>query len=126
MERPGHNIQGYRRRASGPQVPRLYVDDDGRLYGPSAERVKAFYHQAEWTLKGAYDIPDSLDAQLKFLALLMDEDKQDEADRFLKQCFRPWFKLFFERVNTEAQHPYYRVLVLLINFFTQEEENDGV
>lgn len=86
----------------------------------------AFYHQAEWTLKGAYDIPDSLDAQLKFLALLMEEDKQDEADRFLEQCFRPWFKLFSERINKETRDPYYRALVLLINFFTQEEEDYGI
>ena len=106
-----------------PMYGSVYLDADGMLYGSSAEKVKAFYHQADFVLKGAGDIPDSLGNQLKFLALLMDEAKEEEAERFLRQCFRPWFKIFFKRVSKETRHPYFQVLVLLINFFTEEEED---
>ena len=106
-----------------PLYGSVYLDADGMLYGTSAEKVKAFYRQADFRLKGDGDIPDSLENQLKFLALLMDEAKEEEAERFLRQCFRPWFTLFFKRVNKETRHPYFQVLVLLINFFTEEEKD---
>ena len=106
-----------------PLYGSVYLDADGMLYGISSEKTKAFYRQADFALKGANDIPDSLGNQLKFLALLMDEAREEEAERFLQQCFRPWFRLFFERVNKETTHSYFRVLVFLINFFTEEEKD---
>lgn len=108
-----------------PMYGSVYLEPDGVLYGSSAEQVKDFYQQRDVSLNGASDIPDFLGTELKFLALLMDEKREDEAEQFLSLHFRPWFKLFKQRVTSAAQHPYFLVLIHLINFFTEEEMAHG-
>ncbi len=108
-----------------PMYGSVYLDSDGVLYGASAEKVKAFYQQCDVTLNGEGDIPDALGTQLKFLALLMDDGREVDAERFLSHYFRPWFTQFFQRVSEATKHPYLLVMIQLINFFTEEEMDHG-
>lgn len=104
-----------------PPYGSVYLSSDGMLYGPSAEKVKLFYHQQGFDLAGEADIPDHLTFELEFLALLAEEGKSAEGELFLARHFRPWFPKFQARVVRETRHPFYRVLVNLIDFFTREE-----
>ncbi|MFH1019781.1 MAG: molecular chaperone TorD family protein [Pseudomonadota bacterium] len=104
-----------------PPYGSVYLSADGMLYGPSAEKVKAFYREQGFALVGEADIPDHISFELEFLALLAEEGKSNEAEFFLSHHFRPWFPKFQARVVQEVRHPFYRVLVNLIDFFTREE-----
>ena len=105
-----------------PPYGSVYLDSEGILYGPSAEKAKQFYHQQGFDLVGPNDIPDHLNHELRFVSLLLQDGRICEAEQFLRQCFHPWFGLFQDRVMGETKQPYYRVMVQLIKFFTKEEE----
>jgi TorA maturation chaperone TorD len=102
-----------------------YLSDDAMLYGPSAVRTKQFYREMGFDLPGEADIPDHLVLELEFLALLAEEGRGEEEALFLRDHFRPWFPHFRARVMAAASHPFYRVLVNLIDFFTREELDNG-
>lgn len=104
-----------------PPYGSVYLSADGMLYGPSAEKTKRYYQEQGFDLAGEADIPDHISHELEFLALLAAEGKRAEEERFLAQHFRPWFPRFQARVVQESRHPFYRVLVNLIDFFTREE-----
>jgi len=104
-----------------PPYGSVYLSADGMLYGPSAEKAKAFYREQGFDLAGEADIPDHIVFELEFLALLAEEGKSREEELFLQKHFRPWFPSFQARVLQEVRHPFYRVLVNLIDFFTREE-----
>ncbi|MDH4331584.1 MAG: molecular chaperone TorD family protein [Desulfobulbaceae bacterium] len=104
-----------------PPYGSVYLSADGMLYGPSAEKAKAFYREQGFDLAGEADIPDHITFELEFLALLAQEGKSQEEEVFLQRHFRPWFPSFQARVIKEVRHPFYRVLVNLIDFFTREE-----
>ncbi len=108
-----------------PPYGSVYLSDDGMLYGPSAVKTKQFYRERGFAPSGEYDIPDHLSFELEFLALLAEDDRQEDEELFLKEHFRPWFPKFRERVLAEGRHPFYRVLVNLIDFFTREELENG-
>lgn len=105
-----------------PPYGSVYLDADGMLYGRSAEKVRWFYRQSGYDLACESDIPDHLLHELRFLALLLENGREAEAEFFLVQYFRPWFAKFHTRVLEDAGHPYYRVLVQLIHLFTREEK----
>jgi len=104
-----------------PPYGSVYLSGDGMLYGPSAEKARAFYREQGFDLAGEGDIPDHLTFELEFLALLAEEGRSEEEERFLQQHFRPWFPKFQARVLHEGRHPFYGVVVNLIDFFTREE-----
>lgn len=108
-----------------PPYGSVYLSDDGTLYGPSAVRTKDFYRERGFDLSGEADIPDHLSLELEFLALLAEEGREEEETLFLRQHLRPWFPRFKARVLAEVRHPFYRVLVNLIDFFTREEWDNG-
>lgn len=111
--------------AVAPPYGSVYLSADGMLYGPSAEKTKAFYRQKGFELAAENAIPDHLVHELRFLALLHEDGRDDVAEQFLDRFFRPWFSHFYLRVVTEARHPYYRILVQLMDFFTREEKKYG-
>ena len=108
-----------------PPYGSVYLSGDGMLYGPSAEKTKLFYREQGYDLAGEADIPDHLSFELEFLALLAEEGKTREEELFLQQHFRPWFPKFQTRVLQEGRHPFYGLLVNLIDFFTREEMCNG-
>jgi len=93
---------------------------DGTLYGKIAEQTKKFYREKGFALTKENDLPDHLVYELEFLALLAKDDPEGQKI-FLTTLFTPWFEVFRSKVLEEAHHPYYRVVVNLIVFFTREE-----
>lgn len=108
-----------------PPYGSVYLSDDGMLYGPSAVRTKQFYRERGFDLPGEADLPDHLTLELEFLAVLAAAGEDTDEALFLRDHFRPWFPHFRARVLAEAHHPFYRVLVNLIDFFTREELDNG-
>ena len=104
-----------------PPYSSVYLDQEGNLFGPSAVWVRKFYQQNGFELSGEGDIPDHLVLELDFLALLLDEDQDDEAEQFLREHFRKWFPLFRERVLSGSTNTFYSTLLSLVDFFTREE-----
>ena len=108
-----------------PPYGSVYLSDDGMLYGQSAVLTKQFYRERGFDLPGEADLPDHLTLELEFLAILAAAGEEADEALFLRRHFRPWFPCFRARVLTEVHHPFYRVLVNLIDFFTREELDNG-
>jgi len=98
----------------------VHYKGDGTLYGVIAEQTKKFYRDKGFALVRENDLPDHLVYELEFLALLANDDPEGQKF-FLETLFTPWFEIFKSKVLEEAHHPYYRVVVNLIDFFTREE-----
>lgn len=112
-------------RVLAPPYGSVYLSDDGMLYGPSAVLTKQFYRERGFDLPGEADLPDHLTLELEFLAMLAAAGEEADEALFLRRHFRPWFPRFRARVLSEVHHPFYRVLVNLIDFFTREELDNG-
>jgi TorA maturation chaperone TorD len=104
-----------------PPYSSVYLDLEGNLFGPSAVWVRKFYQQHGFELSGEGDIPDHLVLELDFIALLLDEGLDNEAEQFLSEHFRKWFPLFKERVLSGSTNKFYSTLLALVDFFTREE-----
>lgn len=102
-----------------PPYASVYAHVDRTLYGPIAEKTKTFYGEKGYSL-AQDDIPDHIVYELEFLAILADENQEGYAE-FLETLFYPWFLEFEKRVLSEANNPFYRIIVKLIDFFTREE-----
>lgn len=101
-----------------PPYGSVYLSPEGTVYGASTVETKAFYHKHGFALASESEIPDYLVCELEFLATLVDRDQIEEEKKFLQTLFRPWFEIFRDKVLEESQHPFYAVLVKLIDFFT--------
>lgn len=106
-----------------PPYGSVYMDK--ALQGTFAGNTLAFYREKGFGMEDDADFPDHLIHELEFLSLMAEEHDLAGEEEFLKKLFRPWYGLFQARVTEEAHHPYYRVIVQLIDFFTKEEEKDG-
>ena len=104
-----------------PPYSSVYLDQEGNLFGPSAVWVRKFYQQHGFELSGEGDIPDHLVLELDFIALLIDEGQDDEAEQFLNEHFRKWFPFFKERVLNGSTNKFYSTLLTLVDLFTREE-----
>lgn len=93
----------------------------GALYGPSAERTRSFYREKGYEMAAGDEVPDSLERELEFLAILCQGGQTEDEELFLRRHFRPWFGMFKAKVEEEASHPFYPAVVKLIDFFIKEE-----
>lgn len=107
-----------------PPYASVYLDRS--LQGMSTEKILSFYIEKGFRMCENSDLPDHLVHQLEFLALLIEEGDAKTEDAFLSQCFFPWFTVFLQRILTQAQHPFYKTVVLLIDYFTKEEDEHGI
>jgi len=107
-----------------PPYGRVYKDHS--LQGNFAEKTMQFYLQNGFTLKDGADLPDHIVHQLECLSFLAEDGNQAAEEEFLRTLFLPWFPIFASRVKKDAAHPFYPVIVSIIDFFTKEEEEYGV
>ncbi len=106
-----------------PPYASVYLDGDGTLCGKTTERTRDFYRERGYDLTADTTEPaDHISFELDFLAALVGEAKFDDEDLFLRTLFRPWFERFLEKSIQEARHPFYKVSIQLIDFFTKEEQ----
>lgn len=107
-----------------PPYASVHFGADGSLYGNIAEKTNRFYQENGFEYAGD-DLPDHIVNELEFLAILVQENEKGY-DEFRRKLFLPWFARFKEKVLVEANHPFYRVVITLIDFFTREEQEYGV
>ena len=106
-----------------PPYGSVYMDK--ALQGKFAGDTLAFYRKKGFNMEDDADLPDNLIHELEFLSLLAKEGDFAGEEEFLKKLFRPWYDRFHPKVTEGAHHPYYKVIVQLIDFFTKEEDKDG-
>jgi len=106
-----------------PPYGSVYMDKS--LQGAFAGDTLAFYREKGFGIEEDADLPDHLIHELEFLSLLAEDEDFAGEEEFLKKLFRPWYGIFQARVQEGAHHPFYRVVVQLIDFFTKEEDKDG-
>ncbi len=104
-----------------PPFGSVYIDQS--LQGTFAGNTLAFYREKGFDMEKHADLPDHLVHELEFLALLAEEQDHAGEEEFLQKLFRPWFRKFHIRVIDGAHHPFYRVVVQLIDLFTKEEKD---
>jgi putative dimethyl sulfoxide reductase chaperone len=109
---------------AAPPYASVYLDRS--LHGASTEKVLSYYIEKGFRMCSGADLPDHLFHQLEFLALLMERGDQQGERFFLTYFFLPWFSKFLCRILEEAEHPFYRTVVLLIDYFTKEEDEHGI
>lgn len=113
-------------------VPHVAAPPYGSVYlektirGKYSEEILAFYTSLGYTLKDNADLPDNLIHQLEFLSFLAEDNNQEGEEEFLSRFFLPWFPIFAARVLDQAHHPFYQIIVSIIDFFTKEEEKYDV
>lgn len=109
---------------AAPPYGSVYIDKS--LQGKYSDNILNFYKKSGYTVKSGADLPDSLVHQLEFLSFLAKDHNHEAEKEFLSTFFLPWFTQFSLRVKEEAEHPFYHIIISLIDFFTKEEEEYGV
>lgn len=107
-----------------PPYGSVYIDR--ALQGQHTEKTLRFYRDHGFTLKDSADLPDHIVHQLEFLALLAENNDIQTSNTFLQTIFLPWFPKFETRVRQEAKHPFYSVIMQLIDYLTKEDDEHGI
>ncbi|WP_319547437.1 molecular chaperone TorD family protein [Desulfogranum marinum] len=105
-----------------PPYASVYMDGDRSIQGKTTEKIKDFYRSCGYEVTSSTEPPDHIQHELEFLAALAGENRREEETLFLHSLFRPWFIRFLKHSIQEARHPFYRVSIQLIDFFTKEEQ----
>ena len=109
-------------RTTVPPYASIYLDGDGSLNGRTTEKTRDFYRERGYDLASDTEPADHISFELDFWAALAGEAKHEDEELFLQTLFRPWFELFQEKSIKEARHPFFKVSIQLIDFFTKEEQ----
>ena len=116
-------INGFPHTAA-PPYGSVYLDRT--LRGRYSDEILDFYRSLGYSFRPTEDLPDHIVYQLEFLSFLAEDRNRPGEEEFLRRFFLPWFGMFAERVKGQANHPFYRIIVTIIDFFTKEEEEHGV
>lgn len=113
-------------------VPHVVAPPFGSVYlektlrGKYSDEVLTWYHEHGYILGMDSDLPDNIVHQLEMLSFLaVDKNREAEAE-FLHRFFLPWFSIFSQKVIDGARHPFYPIIIRIIDFFTKEEKAYGV
>lgn len=109
-------------RSTVPPYASIYLDGDTCLQGRTTERTRDFYRERGYDLAEETEPADHISLELDFLAALAGETRYEDQELFLHTLFRPWFHRFQEKCTKEARHPFFKVSIQLIDFFTKEEQ----
>lgn len=107
-----------------PPYGSVYIDKSMR--GGYSDKILQYYSTSGYKLKAGADLPDSLIHQLEFLSFLAKDQNRKGEEEFLSDFFLCWFPVFATRVQEKAEHPFYQIIISLIDFFTKEEKEYGV
>ena len=105
---------------AAPPYASVYLDKS--LQGVHASRTLEFYREKGCDMSEDSDLPDHIVHELEFLSHLAEDGDQEGEREFLQRFFLTWFPDFRDIVLKEANHPYYRLVVTMIDYFTKEEE----
>jgi TorA maturation chaperone TorD len=107
-----------------PPYGSVYIDKS--LQGKHSEKTLQFYTSHGYSLKSGRELPDHIVHQLEFLSLLADQGDAATEAQFLNSIFLPWFPQFHARVKQDSIHPFYSVIVQLIDYLTKEDDEHGI
>ncbi len=107
-----------------PPYGSVYLEKS--LQGKYAEKLLLYYRSLGYILSKHADFPDNLIHQLEFLSFLAEDNNQQAEEEFLIRFFQPWYPRFSKQVREGALHPFYLVIITIIDFFTKEEKEYGV
>lgn len=103
-----------------PPYGSVYLDKS--LQGLHASKTLAYYREKGCDMAEGSDLPDHIVHELEFLSHLAEDGDLAGEKEFLQNYFLAWFPDFRNRVLSEAHHPYYRLVITMIDYFTKEEE----
>ncbi|MCK5515247.1 MAG: molecular chaperone TorD family protein [Desulfobulbaceae bacterium] len=109
---------------AAPPYGSIYLEKT--LQGKYAEDLLLYYRSLGYTLSKKADFPDNLIHQLEFLSFLAEDSNQQAEEEFLLRFFHPWYPHFSKLVKEDSLHPFYLIIITIIDFFTKEEEEYGV
>ena len=104
-----------------PPFASVYMDE-GSLQSRTTERTRDWYRSKGYDIIDPAVPADFICYELEFLSELARAGCWSEEAEFLRTLFRPWFVQFQQRVLEESGHPFYRMSMRLIDFFTKEEQ----
>lgn len=122
--------------APAPPYGSVYLEEDGRLSGPSTRQVAEVYRQAGLVVEGSGEPPDYLATELEYLYFLVEQEERAFRDRdleaaraatskqwdFCEQFLHPWVGEFCRRVREDDQaHILYRWGVAVLEWFCADE-----
>lgn len=103
-----------------PPYGSVYLDKS--LQGLHASKTLLYYREKGCDMAEGSDLPDHIVHELEFLSHLAGDGDLAGEKEFLQNYFLTWFPTFRNRVLSEAHHPYYRLVITMIDYFTKEEE----
>jgi len=103
-----------------PPYGSVYLDKS--LQGLHASKTLLYYREKGCDMAEGSDLPDHIVHELEFLSHLAADGDLEGEKEFLRDYFHPWFPSFKNRLLSEAHHPYYRLVITMIDYFTKEEE----
>ncbi len=109
-------------RTTVPPYASVYMDGDRNIQGKTTEITRTFYRDRGFDLADETEPADHIRHELEFLAALTREAMFADEELFLQTLFRPWFERFKIQSIKEARHPFFKVSIQLIDFFTKEEQ----
>lgn len=105
-----------------PPYGSFYLDGDRTLQGKTTRTTRDFYREYGYDITDPSEPADHIRFELEFLSALLKENHYEAENTFLTTLFRLWFTQFYNRVLEDKGHPFYRVSVQLIDFFTKEDQ----
>ena len=123
-----------------PPYGSLYLESPKRLMGDSTMDVLKMYQRAGLDLSGDFqDAPDHIAAELEFMYFLIARELQslraghrEEASGYLKmqqefhgKYLRPWIEPFGERIRTNSEHEFYKLLAESLSAFIMKTPVPG-
>ena len=123
-----------------PPYGSLYLESPKRLMGDSTMDVLKMYQSAGLDLSGDFqDAPDHIAAELEFMYFLIARELQslraghrEEASGYLKmqqefhgKYLRPWIEPFGERIRTNSEHEFYKLLAESLSAFIMKTPVPG-
>ena len=103
-----------------PPYGSVYLDKS--LQGLHASKTLLYYREKGCDMAEGSDLPDHIVHELEFLSHLAADGDLEGEKEFLQNYFHLWFPSFKNRLLSEARHPYYRLVITMIDYFTKEEE----
>jgi len=123
-----------------PPYGSLYLESQKRLMGDSTMEVLKMYQRAGLVLSHDFlDAPDHIAAELEFMYFLIARELQalrmgnrEEALGYLEmqqefhdKYLRPWVKPFSERIRTNSEHEFYKLLAGSLSTFIMQTPVPG-
>jgi len=109
-----------------PPYASIYINHAGMLRQQGYEEALAFYAQAGLEPASDDESPDHIAHELAFVGLLLDQGREELAERFIDKHLNRWYPDFHQRLKTAEPHLLYRVLGQVTELCLKHERKEVV